>query len=217
MISGGEVPIELTLQVIAGSITAVMGTATLVTTLLASIFATTFPVATVVACAALVLIATVWIVDMYCSYYDYIYTGDLNSYTDAQDMSFQLYMLGDFELIMSQFIFAKYAAPYLKETTNRKPTVDMEIDSRQLGQKWGKHRIDYPEMTNYSEYEQFAKNIFNNPDKIIYDSANGEYLYIQGNNLLRIKLNGEFVSLYPGAESSRVINAIERGGLLWEK
>ena len=42
--------------------------------------------------------------DMYCSYYDYIYTGDLNSYTDAQDMSFQLYMLGDFELIMSQFI-----------------------------------------------------------------------------------------------------------------
>ena len=99
----------------------------------------------------------------------------------------------------------------------KKPEIDFKINSKQLGNKWGKHRFDYPELSGYSDYEQLARKVFNNPDKIIHDSVNGEYLYIQGNNLLRIKLNGEFVSLYPGASSSKVINAIERGGLLWEK
>ena len=112
-LNGGEIPAELTIQVIVSAIVAVMGTGTLITTLCASIFATICPVATVVACAALILIATIWIVDMYCSYYDYIYSGDLDSYNDTSNMAMQLYMLGDMQLMASQFIFAHYAAPYL--------------------------------------------------------------------------------------------------------
>ncbi len=120
-LNGGEIPAELTIQVIVSAIVAVMGTGTLITTLCASIFATICPVATVVACAALILIATIWIVDMYCSYYDYIYSGDLDSYNDTSNMAMQLYMLGDMQLMASQFIFAHYAAPYLgkKETSNQ--------------------------------------------------------------------------------------------------
>ncbi len=97
------------------------------------------------------------------------------------------------------------------------PTVSLNISSQQLGQKWGKHRFDYPNLTGYKEYEQFVKQVFSNPDKIILDSINKEYLYIQGKELLRIKLNGQFVSLYPGADTDLVKKAIEIGGLLWEK
>lgn len=61
------------------------------------------------------------------------------------------------------------------------------------------------------------KNIFDNPEKIILDSENSEYLFIKGDDLLRIKLNGEFVSLYPGVNTSKVINALKDGGLIWEK
>ena len=42
-------------------------------------------------------------------------------------------------------------------------------------------------------------------------------MYLKGNNLLRVTNNGEFVSLYPGAESSRVLSAIEKGGTIWPK
>ena len=104
---------ELATLVIASSIVSVTGTVELIAALISSIFVSIFPVATVVACVALALIVTVWMVDMYCSYYDYIYTGNLESYVDTQDKAFQLFILGNFELIMSQFIFAKYAAPYL--------------------------------------------------------------------------------------------------------
>ena len=72
-------------------------------------------------------------------------------------------------------------------------------------------------MSSYTEYEDMIKNIFDNPEKIILDLRNNEYLYIKGENLLRVKLNGEFVSLYPGANSSRVINALNDGELIWEK
>lgn len=113
-LNGGEIPMELTAQVIASAIIAVMGTATLITVLSASIFAVMFPVATIAAYTALILITTVWIVDMYCSYYDYIYSGNLESYSDAEMMSFQLFMLGDLELMLSQFIFAYYTVPYLQ-------------------------------------------------------------------------------------------------------
>ena len=115
-LNGGEVPMELATLVIASSIVSVTGTVELIAALISSIFVSIFPVATVVACVALALIVTVWMVDMYCSYYDYIYTGNLESYVDTQDKAFQLFILGDFELIMSQFIFANYPARYLKKT-----------------------------------------------------------------------------------------------------
>ena len=40
---------------------------------------------------------------------------------------------------------------------------------------------------------------------------------IPGDNLLRITENGDFVSLYPGANSDRVLSAIEKGGTIWQK
>ncbi len=105
---------------------------------------------------------------------------------------------------------------YIAANHGTKPQIEININSKQLGKKWGKHKVDYPEMSNYSEYEEFAKNVFRNPDKIVLDYQNGEYFYIKDNNLLRVKLNGEFVSLYPGADSSKVINAINSGGTIWE-
>ncbi|SCW32657.1 RHS repeat-associated core domain-containing protein [Eubacterium ruminantium] len=108
-------------------------------------------------------------------------------------------------------------AEYLDEAGGDRPNIDIKIKSQQLGKKWGKHMNDYPDISSYTEYEEKVKDIFNDPDKIILDSANGEYLYIKGKDLLRIKLSGEFVSLYPGVDSSRVADALNKGGLLWEK
>ena len=83
--------------------------------LVSSIFSVVFPVAMELACAVLILITEILIIEMYSSYYVYIYSDAL-FYADTQDRAFQLYMLGDFELIMSQFIFANYPAKYLKKT-----------------------------------------------------------------------------------------------------
>jgi len=44
-----------------------------------------------------------------------------------------------------------------------------------------------------------------------------EYLYIKGKDLLRVKENGDFVSLYPGADTARVTNAIKNGGIIWQQ
>lgn len=113
-LNGGEIPVELTVNVMASAIMAVLGTATLITVLSASIFAVMFPVATFAACIALILITTVWIVDMYYSYYNYIGSGNLESYSDTEMMAFQLFLLADADLMLSQFIFSYYTVPYLK-------------------------------------------------------------------------------------------------------
>ena len=70
-------------------------------------------------------------------------------------------------------------------------------------------------MESYTDYKDLAEEIFNSPDQIIHDKAKGEYYYTKGNDLLRIKENGDFVSLYLGSESERVLNAIENGGVIW--
>jgi len=90
-------------------------------------------------------------------------------------------------------------------------------DSKQVGKKWGKHKSDYPGMKDYEDYEEYAQEVFDNPDKIIYDEENGEYIYQNGNDILRVSEDGDFISLYPGANSSRVQKAIDNGGLIWEK
>ncbi|WP_252244574.1 MULTISPECIES: hypothetical protein [unclassified Clostridium] len=94
---------------------------------------------------------------------------------------------------------------------------ELDINTKQLGKKWGKHKTDYPNLKSFNEYSDFCKDIFNNPEKIVFDKANNEYLYIKGNDLLRVKTNGEFVSTYPGVSSSRVTKAIEEGGTIWEQ
>ena len=70
-------------------------------------------------------------------------------------------------------------------------------------------------MENYNDYINRIENTFNNPDKIVFDAKNNEYLYINGEQLLRLGESGEFISLYPGANSARVTNAIENGGVIW--
>ena len=94
---------------------------------------------------------------------------------------------------------------------------NINYDSKQIGKKWGKHKEDYPKMKDYNEYRNYAKELFEKPDKIIYDMEHKEYLYIKGKDLLRVKENGDFVSLYPGADTARVTNAIENGGIIWQQ
>ena len=77
--------------------------------------------------------------------------------------------------------------------------------------------VHYPNMSNYKDYENSINDIFENPDKIILDNLNNEYYYVRGDDLLRIKTNGEFVSLYPGVNSDLVKKAIIDGGIVWEK
>ena len=92
---------------------------------------------------------------------------------------------------------------------------EINYDLKQVGKKYGEHREDYPDMESYTDYKDLAEEIFNSPDQIIHDKARGEYYYTKGNDLMRIKENGDFVSLYPGAESERIFNAIKNGGVIW--
>ena len=85
----------------------------------------------------------------------------------------------------------------------------LNVSNSQLGKKRKKHRAQYPEFENYTEYSNFAKYIFEKFQKRIFDAIYDEFYYIVGNDLLRVKPSGEFISLYPGADSSRVINAID--------
>lgn len=103
----------------------------------------------------------------------------------------------------------------VQKSDKSKPLESVNYDSKQVGKKYGEHMKDYPDMKDYTDYIDYADEIFNSPDKIIRDEINGEIYYIKGNDLLRIKENGDFVSLYPGANSTRVINAIKNGGLIW--
>ena len=90
-----------------------------------------------------------------------------------------------------------------------KPPDKVTFDSKQLGAKWGEHMKDYPKLKSHSNYKSLANNIFKKPETIIFDSKNKEWYYLKGNDLLRLKPNGDFISLYPGAKSSRVLNAIK--------
>lgn len=47
---------------------------------------------------------------------------------------------------------------------------------------------------------------------IVHDNVNKEFCYLHGSDLLRIKENGSFVSLYPGANTTQVWRAISEGG-----
>ena len=93
---------------------------------------------------------------------------------------------------------------------------ECNISSKQFGKKWGKHKTDYPDLS-MDEYKNLIDDVFKSPDKIIQDFENNEFLYLKGNNLLRVTNNGEFVSLYPGAKTTRVLSAIKKGGTIWPK
>ena len=104
----------------------------------------------------------------------------------------------------------------LRKSGKNSPS-DYDISSKQFGKKWGKHKTDYPEMQDMSEYKKLIDDVFRKLDKIIQDIENNEFLYIKGNDLLGLTNEGNFVSLYPGANSGRVLSALEKGGLIWPK
>ena len=72
-------------------------------------------------------------------------------------------------------------------------------------------------MQDMSEYKKLLDDVFRKPDKIIQNIENNEFLYITGNDLLRLTNEGNFVSLYLGANSGKVLSALEKGGLIWAK
>lgn len=95
------------------------------------------------------------------------------------------------------------------------PPKSVNFSDKQLGKKYGEHRDDYPHFKEYTQYRDYALNVFSNPEKIIFDPSCDEFYYIQGKDLLRVKSNGDFVSLYPGATSPRVLDAIKKGVTIW--
>ncbi len=66
----------------------------------------------------------------------------------------------------------------------------MDVSDKQLGKKWGKHKEDYPSLSSYNDYKKLAYDIFNNPEKIVFDTVKVELYYISGDDLLRVKENG---------------------------
>jgi len=116
--------------------------------------------------------------------------------------------------ILSAKITAKTVTDPSPENVNDVEITELSIQDSQLGKKWGKHKFDYPNMKSYNEYKNLAQEVFSNPDKIVIDTKNGEYYYIKGNDLLRITIDGDFVSLYPFDDiPTRVNTAISEGGL----
>lgn len=55
---------------------------------------------------------------------------------------------------------------------------EYNISSKQFGKKWGKHKIDYPDLS-MEEYRDLIDDVFKNPDKIIRDVDNNEFLYLK--------------------------------------
>ena len=91
----------------------------------------------------------------------------------------------------------------------------LKFSDSQLGKKWGEHMKDYPNLKSYKEYKNYAQQIMDSPDSIIVDVNKGEYYFIKGIDLLRVQFDGNFVSLYHGANTDRVINAINAGGQIF--
>jgi hypothetical protein len=87
---------------------------------------------------------------------------------------------------------------------------NLTFDNGQVGQKWGKHMRDYPDMKDYNAYKARAQEVFDNPDKVSYNPGQngGRFHYTQGNDLVIVRNNGEFESLYPGANTPVVLKGI---------
>lgn len=82
----------------------------------------------------------------------------------------------------------------------RAPT-SIDFSNSQVGKKWGKHKTDFPELRNHIEYQNRARDIFNQHDHRVFDPARNEFQYIRGNDLLRVSPSGTFISLYPGGRA----------------
>lgn len=84
------------------------------------------------------------------------------------------------------------------DTDGIKPD-DISISDAQFGKKFGKHKEDYPGITQ-KEYKAKIYDVFNNKNTKWEKGANGELYGTLGKDLLRVKQDGTFVSLYPGGK-----------------
>ncbi|WP_342481462.1 RHS repeat-associated core domain-containing protein [Paenibacillus sp. FSL L8-0340] len=137
----------------------------------------------------------------------------LSFVTYADDGTLVLLMESDGQYGLAKGIMEKYGVKagekiVLKTTAKIANFNSVNFDNKQLGKKYGEHKLDYPGMT-HQQYKDYANNIFKNPDRVVFDANYNEFYYIRGNDLLRVKENGDFISLYPGADSTRVNRAIE--------
>ena len=75
----------------------------------------------------------------------------------------------------------------------------LTFDDKQLGKKWGEHKLDYPNLKSHIEYRNLAEKVFSNAESVNYvmSGGRGEFRYILGHDLLRVLPNGNFISLYP--------------------
>ena len=88
------------------------------------------------------------------------------------------------------------------------PPSELIIRNAQLGDKWRTHRFDYPNLSDHVAYRELAHDIFRRHDRMVYDAWYNEFYFIRGLDVLRVLVDGVFVSLYPGANSPRVMDAI---------
>ncbi|QQZ61577.1 RHS repeat-associated core domain-containing protein [Paenibacillus sonchi] len=136
----------------------------------------------------------------------------LSFVTYADDGTLVLLMESDGQYGLAKGIMEKYGVKVeekivLKNTAKIANFNSINFDNKQLGKKYGEHKLDYPGMT-HQQYKEYAISIFENPDRAVFDANNNEFYYIRGDDLLRVKENGDFISLYPGADSTRVKRAI---------
>lgn len=76
---------------------------------------------------------------------------------------------------------------------------EINIDSKQLGKKWGAHKGEWPEIKTHNDYKAKIQQVYTDPNaKYTLGTGNyeGEILIESGNDLLRVDTNGNFISLY---------------------
>lgn len=100
--------------------------------------------------------------------------------------------------------------PVLVHNTNRCGLPDLAVNSAQFGKKWGKHAQDYGlDPANPAHRELFMRRmqeIHAGPHEVriglIMKGGPDNIMYRQGNDLLITKMDGTFVSMYPGGNTS---------------
>ncbi|MFI7658635.1 RHS repeat-associated core domain-containing protein [Micromonospora parva] len=100
--------------------------------------------------------------------------------------------------------------PVLVHNTNGCGLPGLAVNSAQFGKKWGKHAQDYGlDPANPAHREQFMRRmqeIHTGPHEVrigpIMKDGPDNIMYRQGNDLLITKMDGTFVSMYPGGNTS---------------
>lgn len=85
------------------------------------------------------------------------------------------------------------------------------------------NKLTYPlkirwdmEEVETEHIKENAEEVFQFPAKIIYDRDGQEFFYIRGDKLLKLGVNGDFISLSPDANSPAVLKAMQMGTVVWK-